>query len=247
MIKDISDSLSAYGKALRMIGQYNLWRYIMIPGLVSVVAIFLLLAGPVVWFANSSVEQMIVDMIPIEGLKGIAEGLADVLVLLITVFFIFFFGKYIVLAVVSPFMGALSEKIEEIETGKKVLSDSHFFADLIRGITVSLRNLLIEIFLTLLILPLHLIPVIGTIAATALSVSVEAYFAGFGNMDYTLERKRYSVGQSVSFIRQNRSKAIGNGLGFLGILMIPVLGWFMAPALATIAATITSLSVLQKD
>ncbi|MEZ4826921.1 MAG: EI24 domain-containing protein [Bacteroidia bacterium] len=246
MIQDIADSFSAYAKALGMISRHNLWRHIIIPGLVSVVALLLLLAGPVVWFANSTVEQSIVNLIPWEGMRSVGEKLADTLVLVLNVFFIFFIGKYIVLAVVSPFMGALSEKVESIVTGKQVPSDSNFFQDLLRGITVSLRNLMYELLFTLLILPLNLIPVIGSVVATVLGLSVEAYYAGFGNMDYTLERKRYNVGQSVTYVKSRRGKAIGNGLAFLGVLLIPILGWFLAPALGTIAATLTMLGEGEK-
>ncbi|MDX2249261.1 MAG: EI24 domain-containing protein [Bacteroidia bacterium] len=241
MIKDITDSISAYGSALGMISQHNLWRYIIIPGLVSMGVMFLLVAGPVVWFANSSVEQTVVNMIPWEGMKGVAEGAADVIIFLLTTLIIFFLGKYIVLAVVSPFMGALSEKVEKIVTGKEVPNDSNFLVDLIRGIRVSLRNLVRELFFTLMFLLLNFIPIIGSIAATVLTLGVEAFYAGFGNMDYTLERKRYSVSQSVIFVKQNRGVAIGNGLVFLGLLLIPVLGWFLAPAFATISATVMCL------
>jgi CysZ protein len=59
-------------------------------------------------------------------------------------------------------------------------------------------------------------------------------------LDYTLERF-YTVRQSVDFSQRHRGMAIGNGAVFLGLLAVPILGLFLAPALATAAATIAAV------
>ena len=70
---------------------------------------------------------------------------------------------------------------------------------------------------------------------------VQSYYAGFGNFDYYLER-RATVKESVRYIRQKRGLVIGNGAGFMLLLLIPVLGLFLAPVMSTIAATKSAIA-----
>jgi len=67
---------------------------------------------------------------------------------------------------------------------------------LMRGIRINVRNLLLELLITLPVLLLNLIPVIGSIIATVILFLTQSYYAGFGNMDYTLER-HFGYGDSV--------------------------------------------------
>lgn len=256
MITQLIRGLSDYSDAIGMIRKHNLWRYVMLPGLLSVLTISIVIGGPVLTFAygggEDSLENSLIGLYPFEWGQSIFEGLVHLipfwlLLLVVLTGAMFFLGKYLVLIIASPFMGALSEKIEEIVTGHKPPSDSNFMLDLIRGIRISIRNLVRELGLTLFFLLFNIIPGIGSLIGTILTLSVEAYYAGFGNMDYTLERKGFNVRESVAFVSSNRSSAIGNGAGFLFILFIPVLGWFLAPAYGTISATKLVLRRLDKS
>ncbi|MCB0838873.1 MAG: hypothetical protein KDD99_19505, partial [Bacteroidetes bacterium] len=104
MIKDIFSSISVYGKAINLITTHNLWRFVIIPGLVSVAVMLLLALGPGMYFANSDLDATLAGMIPWEWLQPVAEIIADSLVFMLTLLLIFFVGKYIILIVASPFM-----------------------------------------------------------------------------------------------------------------------------------------------
>ena len=109
--------------------------------------------------------------------------------------------KHIIMALSAPFMSPVSEKIERHLT----IHSNHnhrmtsFSQQLWRGIRINIRNLGMELLLTIPILLLGFIPVIG-IFSTVLLFLVQAYYAGFGNMDYTLER-HFKYNESVQFIK----------------------------------------------
>jgi CysZ protein len=90
-----------------------------------------------------------------------------------------------------------------------------------------------------LILLIGLFP-IATFAVPVLIFIIQAYYAGFGNFDYYLERYA-NVSQSKYFVSRNKGLAVGNGAVFLALLLIPIAGLFLAPALATTAATVEGI------
>jgi CysZ protein len=65
---------------------------------------------------------------------------------------------------------------------------------------------------------------------------VESYFFGFAMLDYRNQYLNMSVKESQKVIRKNMGLAIGNGICFNMILLLPVLGVMLGPALALIAA-----------
>ena len=72
---------------------------------------------------------------------------------------------------------------------------------------------------------------------------MQSYYAGFGNIDFTLERY-YRVRGSIGFIRHNRGMAIGNGMVYL-LLYLSVIGFVFALPLGTIAGAVESLKKLE--
>lgn len=76
---------------------------------------------------------------------------------------------------------------------------------------------------------------------------ISMYYFGFFMIDYTGERYRLSIKQSVKFMRNNKGFAIANGLIFYLILMIPLLGLLVAPSYAVVAATIGVEKVKEKE
>jgi CysZ protein len=151
------------------------------------------------------------------------------------------------MALSAPFMSPVSEKIEIHLLGEESkLSDQHrntsFHQQLWRGIRINVRNLLMELWLTIIILIISLIPVIGWFTSLILFF-IQAYYAGFGNMDYTLER-HFKYKESVSFVRKHRGIAIGNGIVFMLFLLIPVIGVILVLPLSVTAASTETIKLL---
>src|SRR5690554_8052550 len=75
---------------------------------------------------------------------------------------------------------------------------------------------------------------------------VQSYYAGFGNMDYTLER-HFKYAESIQFVKKNRGLAIGNGIVFMLVLLIPVVGIILVLPLSVTAASTETLRVLENQ
>jgi CysZ protein len=151
------------------------------------------------------------------------------------------------MALSAPVRSPVSEKIEAYLRGTEHVSQqqSSFMSQLWRGIRINGRNLIMELMFTIPILLLKFIPVIN-IFSTVLLFVLQAYYAGFGNMDYTLER-HLSYRDSINFVRKNRAVAIGNGIGFLLLLLIPLAGVIMVLPFSVTAASVSTVRKLYPD
>ena len=113
-----------------------------------------------------------------------------------------------------------------------------------RGIKINLRNLAWELLLSIPLLLLSLIPVLGILATASLFL-IQSYYAGFGNMDYTLER-HFRYRESINFVKAHRGFAIGNGIVFMLFLLIPVIGIILVLPISVTAASKTTLELLDQ-
>jgi CysZ protein len=143
------------------------------------------------------------------------------------------------LIILSPLLAALSEKTEKLLTGNTYpFNLGHFVKDVLRGIRIVIRNSFMELLLTIGLFIFGFVPVIGYISPVILFF-VTCYYYGFSMIDYTNERQRLSVKQSVRFVRKNRGFAIANGMIFyLVFFFVPLVGFMVAPAYAVVAATL---------
>jgi CysZ protein len=150
--------------------------------------------------------------------------------------------KYLVLIVVAPIMSPLSERIE-LSLGQtpvdKPLSLAQWAKDIVRGLHIAMRNITRELLMTAVLLLLSLVPGLAVIT-TPLIFVVQAYYAGFGNMDYYMERHA-GVKTAATYVRRHKWLAIGNGAVFLLLLAIPFVGFLIAPAFGASAATLSIL------
>ena len=105
-----------------------------------------------------------------------------------------------------------------------------------------MRNLGKEFLVTIPILLLKFIPVVN-IFSTILLFLVQAYYAGFGNMDYTLER-HLKYRESINFVGKHKGIAIGNGIVFILFLLIPVIRMFIL--VLPMSVTAASLKTVQQ-
>ncbi|UKN00724.1 EI24 domain-containing protein [Paracrocinitomix mangrovi] len=246
MIGDIFKSMGTYGKALGMISSLGLWKYLFIPILIGLLLGLAIIA--LAYFLAGLIGDYISDLWPFSFGESFIESTSDVIGGILVVILGIMIFKQLVMAFAAPFMTPVSERIEEHLSGKKLDKTdtaSEFMAALVRGLRINLRNLFVELLITIPLMIFSLIPLIN-IFCIVLIFLIESYFAGFGNMDYTLERYT-DYSQSVKFVRKNKGIAIGNGIVFILLLFIPVVGICLALPLSTAAATIDTYEKLKEQ
>jgi len=124
------------------------------------------------------------------------------------------FTLYIVVVLLSPILAMLSEKIEEIITGKKyAYSLKMLMNDIKRGAIIAFRNLIwYYIFVGVF---LGIVSMFNLSAKSfiifAIPFIVGFYYYGFSFIDYVNERRRLNIQQSIYFVSQHKGLAISIG------------------------------------
>ena len=235
MIKNIVLGVKEYAGAFELISKLKLWKYFIIPILISVFTAILIGIEAYVLSDNvgSYIAKLWIWEFGKESFITISNFIGGLIVLVIGLILY----KHIIMAFSAPFMSPVSEKIENHLYGD--VSHLHRkttnVEQLVRGIRINVRNLFKELLITLPILLLKFIPIVN-IFSTILLFLVQAYYAGFGNMDYTLER-HLNYKESVKFVNKNRGYAIGNGIVFMLFLFIPIIGIIIVLPLSVTAAS----------
>ncbi|MEM9822011.1 MAG: EI24 domain-containing protein [Bacteroidota bacterium] len=240
MITEFFAGIKSYFNAFHLISKLRLWKFVLVPGIISVflgIALFTvvkLMATPfghwlVSWYPFSWGQDALFNI-------AFWIGVVFIVALGLVIY------KHLVMIVSAPFMSPLSERIEQhlagVERPFSGFSLTRALKDLGRGLYISLRNLIREVLFIAPLLVLSLIPGLGFIPAILIFL-IQAYYAGFGNMDYTLER-HFNSSESIRFVKSHRWLAIGNGTVFMFLLMTG-LGFLFAPPLAAVAATVETV------
>lgn len=249
MLKEIIIAIQSFFDAHKFISKHKLWKWIIVPGI-----IYTLMFSAGIYFFFISSNTLIQTILNETGLKQWLESMeagvltlfviiGQIIIWLVLLFFYFSFFKFFFLIIGSPIFAYLSEKTESIIEGKDFpFSWKAFFADILRAIRIAGRNVLWQTVYMLSIFILSFIPLVGMIAPLV-SLLVECYYFGFSMLDYSCERNRLSTSQSIRFIGSHKGLAIGNGLMFFAMHLLPVVGWLLAPSYAVVAATLSIIKV----
>ena len=247
MLKEIIIAFQSYVKAHHFITRHKLWKWILIPGILY--TILFTIGIYFFWESAATAVAAFSHFTHIDRFLQHRQSatlsfffvMGGMMVHLILVFFYFSLFKYLFLIIGSPLFAYLSQQTEALITnpdGDFKLDGKQLLVDMRRGISVALRNSAWQTVYTVSILILSFIPLIGWITPV-IATLVECYYYGFSMLDYSCQRHKLSQSASLAYIGQHRGLAIGNGIIFYGMHLIPVLGWVLAPAYAVIASTIS--------
>lgn len=231
------NGIVSYLKALNGIGKYGLLKYFLFSGIISI----LIAAGvsTLSIYLGDSLGNWVQGIYPWDTGSGIIDRVSDwtsgIVIFVIGLFLL----KYLLLIIVSPLMSYMSESIERQMNQDYHAPDfsiSSLFSDLVRSIRINIRNLSKELIITFVLLIVGFFPG-AAMVTTPLIFLVQAYYAGFGILDYWMER-HYRVSDSIDFVRDHRLDTVGLGAVYLALLLVPFLGAVLAPVLGATAATI---------
>jgi CysZ protein len=263
-MKFFSDFFKAIGncfKAFSVLFEKGLWPYMFIPLIVwillwvaSIYGFFILASGVSDWLN----EKINFNSIPETGhwlsfarpyLLGTFSFLIKLILKILFWLLSGTFIKYALLIILSPVFALLSEKTEEKLTGKNFpFSFSQLIKDIVRGIGMSLRNMLLEYFFIFVcfILSLFFPPLL--FVTTPFLLLMGWYFVGFALLDYNSERHKMGIGKSINLMKRNKGYACGIGLVYSFFLALPfipghLIGIMFGPAVAVVGGTISFLEI----
>ncbi|MDP5102232.1 MAG: EI24 domain-containing protein [Nonlabens sp.] len=244
MFKNILKGLKAYKDGLEFIGKLRLWEFFLVPMVISFVLFGIIILTA--WGLSDNLGGYVASMYPFEWGSGFVITVSEIVAFLSILLVGLVLFKHLVLAFSAPFMSPVSERIEkhlcECEGIQSTHRQTTNMEQLARGLRVNMRNLIYEFCMVIPLTLLSFIPVVG-IVFVILSFFIQAYYAGFGNMDYTLER-HFNYRDSVNYVKANRGIAVGNGLVFMGMLFIPVIGIILVLPFSVTAASRVTLEKL---
>ena len=242
MIKDFINGITAYFKAIPILKELNLWRYFLIPaGLGLILGIIFITTA---YTLSDDIGAYLAQFWKFEFGQGIIQSIANFIGGISIVLIGIMLYKHILMALSAPFMTPVSEKVEQYLNGNSRKDEIKPMHQLIRSIKLNLSNLIKELIITIPLMILSFIPVIG-VFFMLLTFYFQAYYAGIGNMDYTLER-HLNYKESARFYKKYKGVAVGNGTVFTLLLFIPFIGIMISLPLATIAATIETVKKLNE-
>ncbi|MFH2142957.1 MAG: EI24 domain-containing protein [Bacteroidota bacterium] len=260
--KDLGFGFKSYGKAIELIFTKGLWWFFIFP----IIFNLLLFWGGVegVGFFSDWVNDKVLSWISLDQAEFWGSGVLRYLVTLIVkglfnIIFIVLFayiGGFIVLIIMSPILAYISEKTEKILTGNDYpFSSVQLMHDIVRGVSLALRNMFYELSWTLIAFVITIVPLIGWLISllqidNLFLFIVASYFYGFSFLDYSVERQKFNVRKSVKLVRKRKGVATSIGMIFSISLFIPYIGVGLAgfaAIISTVAATIAMIEIVKQE
>lgn len=241
-MKIISLVFNSYFDAFRIVREAGLRKFYFLPGIIS-----LFLFGMFIYlgdYLSLNLTNSLGSFFKLGEYRSILYIFIKILVWLCTIFFYYLVYKSLLLVIISPILGYISERVETYLTGKEFdfkMSDNIKF--LLRGIDIGLRSFFKQMIGTCIVMLLGFIFPIN-LSIPLLIFIIQGYFTGFSFMDYTLERYNLSSRESLQFLRKQRVYAALCGGIFTFLFFIPLIGIFIAPLITCVATTKITLELL---
>ncbi|WP_413160610.1 EI24 domain-containing protein [Capilliphycus salinus ALCB114379] len=225
----------------------KLWGYVIVPIIVNIVVGILLYVGLLfpglngievlvsnldnridTWVANLPTWLQYLDVSAV--ILGWLLRIVLVTALLLVIGFILLqFG--VILG--SPWYGQLSERLEELRTGKPPVlppnSLTSIFQDIGRAILFELKKLALQLLIGIPLFLFNFLPVYGSILFTIGGISLAATITCLDFLDAPLERRRLKFREKLKMIRLALPASGSFALVCLGLITIPFVNLLAIP------------------
>lgn len=243
-MKAITLVFNSFSDSFKIIKDAGLRKFYFLPGIIS-----MFLFGGFIYlgeYLSLNLASALENFFKLQEHGSILYIFIKILVWICTVFFYYLVYKSLLLVIISPILGYVSERVETHLTGKKfdfTFKDNLRF--LIRGIDIGLKSFFKQMVGTCVVMLLGFIFPIN-LSIPLLIFIIQGYFTGFSFMDYTLERYNLSPKESLDFLKKQRVYAALCGGIFTLLFFIPVVGIFIAPLITCVATTMITLELLKE-
>ena len=243
-MKAITLVFNSFSDSFKVIKDAGLRKFYFLPGIIS-----MFLFGGFIYlgeYLSLNLASALENFFKLQEYGSILYIFIKILVWICTVFFYYLVYKSLLLVIISPILGYVSERVETHLTGKKfdfTFKDNLRF--LIRGIDIGLKSFFKQMVGTCVVMLLGFIFPIN-LSIPLLIFIIQGYFTGFSFMDYTLERYNLSTKESLDFLKKQRVYAALCGGIFTLLFFIPVVGIFIAPLITCVATTMITLELLKE-
>ncbi|BDD09124.1 hypothetical protein FUAX_15560 [Fulvitalea axinellae] len=240
-MRDFLKAVYAYKRAYIFLKGNRLGSWLVWPALANLILFVGLGVGA--WFTSGTIVDYFLSLWDVD-LSEVWSGYVHLFLVFfarITTAFIYLkLYRYIMLILFAPILAIQAEKFQRvIYGGSEKFVFSSFIKEAKRGVVVSVRNLFMELAWTLGLLVLSFaVPILSPVFAVMIFVT-ESYYFGFSMLDYSWILARMSPKQSYSYIKSRRGLAVGNGMIFNLLLLVPLFGALFGPALALAAALLS--------
>lgn len=168
-------------------------------------------------------------------------------ILVIVLLFGYILMKNIIMLLCTPLNALLADAVitDQLGEGAKQ-SLAEFWGSMWRAIGMTVLGLTLGLLTTIGLLFLGSIPVVGTLAALVLGLSIQSFLAAWGFFDPVYERAGVGVWRSFTHSVRLMPRLISSGLPFVLLFQIPVIGWTLAPSYGTVAGAIAACRLQQQ-
>jgi len=232
MIADIVTGTQTLAKGIRLLNRPGVRMYVVIPLLIN-----LILFASLIWLGYRQFNPFV------EWLMSFVPGFFDFLEWLIWLFFgtlatvtVFFAFTPVANIVAAPFNALMSEKIEEILTGKANISNTRFVEMAINSIKSQFGKLIYILLWTAGLLLISIIPLVNLIAPV-LWVIFGSWLLSLEYLDYPMGNHDLNFDEQKLALAQKRGLSLGFGGAVMIMTSIPVVNFFAMPV-AVAGATV---------
>jgi CysZ protein len=232
-------------RGLRIVAKNpKLLRYCIFPFLITFVAVVLWMVA-CGFLAKTGVAWLggLFESDILQWIAYILGGLVAVVLMIgLALLFIFVFVQVIA----APFNSMLSQATESILVCTVPALEPNLWRETFGAIRIGVMMLMRALAATVILLPINLIPIVGTLAYVPLAMFFNCQALGLEFMDYCLERHHASLSERVAWARAHRPAVLGLGACVSLLLLLPVINLFFLP-LCVVGGTELFVRLSEKD
>ncbi len=231
----------------RLLRSPSLWKYAVVPLILNIIVVvlsFLLADRLAEWLVGKTGAGALrawedagglwwVLSYVVWALGWVASKLVWVVLPLISTWLIVAFPFGIIYKLLfMPFMELMTESTERLVLGfdeDQPFDFARIYSNLVVAILDAILLTLTQGLLYLLLLPINLLPFLGSLLWFALPPAV---FAGMDYSDINLVRRRYTLREKVRLWRTHEWRFLGYGLSFFFLITLPLVNVVVIPCAA---------------